>query len=184
MDLVLLNTRLRPPALRRRLVSRPQLLELLDRGLRRKLTLIAAPAGYGKTTLLASWLAVKNQPSAWLALDAYDDSLSRLLAYLAGSLQQVLPGAGEQALEMLRAPGPVRTETLLTMLINNLADQTDDLVMVLDDCHHLTQLEIHRALDFFIQHMPPRCTFISAAAQSPHCRSACYAPGISCWRSA
>lgn len=156
MDLVLLNTRLRPPALRRRLVSRPQLLELLDRGLRRKLTLIAAPAGYGKTTLLASWLAVKNQPSAWLALDAYDDSLSRLLAYLAGSLQQVLPGAGEQALEMLRAPGPVRTETLLTMLINNLADQTDDLVMVLDDCHHLTQLEIHRALDFFIQHMPPQ----------------------------
>ena len=126
----LLNTKLYVPQARSNLVPRPRLIERLDEGLARgrKLTLISAPAGFGKTTLLGEWLDHRRRSEgppalgvAWLSLDEADNDLPRFLTYVIAALQTIEPGIGEGSLAALRATPPQPIEPLLTALINEIA---------------------------------------------------------------
>ena len=146
----LLATKLYVPPLRRSLVRRSHLLERLDRGLRRKLTLVSAPAGFGKTTLLSEWVADRGQSEpqvriAWLSLDAGDNDPARFLTYLLAALRQVEPSVGGAAELMLQAPQPPPPESLLTSLINDIAAIPVPCTLVLDDYHSIQALPIHQS---------------------------------------
>jgi LuxR family transcriptional regulator, maltose regulon positive regulatory protein len=153
----LLATKLHIPSQGSNLVPRPHLLAQLDVGMKRKLTLISAPAGAGKTTLLCEWLqspAGHNTPLAWLSLDTDDNDLIRFWSYVCTALEQLYPGVGEQALALLHSPHPPIIEFVLTTLINALASISTHFTFVLDDYHVITTSRIHHTLAFLLEHMP------------------------------
>jgi len=113
----LLQTKLHVPSVRPGLVPRPHLIERLNAGLHRKLTLISTPAGFGKTTLLSEWVADCGCPVAWLSLDEGDDDPARFLAYLVAALQTVQADVGQAALAALQSHQPPPTELVLTILL-------------------------------------------------------------------
>src|SRR5919202_1014159 len=135
MATAVLTTKLYVPPVRPTLVPRPRLTERLRMSLAGKLTLIAAPAGFGKTTLLAAWLADLVQPVAWLSLDGGDNDPSTFLRYLVAALQTVAPSVGPTLLALLQAPQPPPPAVLLTVLINDLAVLPQASILVLDDYH-------------------------------------------------
>src|SRR3989337_2317837 len=114
----LLATKLYIPSPRPQVVRRSRLIDRLNAGLHRKLTLISAPAGFGKTTLAAEWVAGCGRPVAWLSLDEGDSDPRRFLTYLIAALQTVAPGIGEGILTVLRSPQPPPIESTLTALVN------------------------------------------------------------------
>src|SRR3712207_924209 len=143
----LVSTKLRPSPVRPKLVARPRLAEKLEREPTRKLTLISAPAGFGKTTLLVEWLrerAGSEGSVAWLSLDEGDNDPVRFLSYLVAALQAIEEGIGEGVLSALRSPEPPRVENITAALINELAARPEELTLVLDD-YHLIDSEIGRA---------------------------------------
>jgi LuxR family maltose regulon positive regulatory protein len=152
-------------------VPRRRLLERLDRGLESKLTLVSAPPGFGKTTLLAEWLAspsAKERDIAWLALDQNDNHQPTFWSYLVGALERVRPDAGKGGvLEMLRSQQPPPIETLLVMVLNEVAANPDDLVLVLDDYHVIDVPAIHAGIEFLLEHMPPQMHLIIASRADP-----------------
>src|SRR2546421_4127569 len=135
----LLATKLHPPLPRAHLVRRPQLAARLTQGMMGPLTLVSAPAGFGKTTLLAQWLAESGMPVAWLSLEPGDNELVRFLSYLIAALQTLDPHLGAVALALLQMPHPA-TETVLTLLTNDVGSygrEGADFALVLDDYHVL-----------------------------------------------
>jgi len=156
MMITLLTTKLYFPPARTNLVSRPRLLEMLNRGLKGRLTLIAAPAGYGKTTLMTEWHAGrgKDVPAAWFSIDASDNDPVRFWSYLVSALDSLQSGIVGDALSMLESPQLPPIESLLTLLINDLAVYQKDFVLVLDDVHIIAAPEIHHGIDFLLEHMP------------------------------
>jgi LuxR family maltose regulon positive regulatory protein len=118
----LLTTKLYVPPPRPDVVPRPRLLQRLNEGLRQghRLTLVSAPAGFGKTTLLSEWVATCGRPVAWLALDSGDNDPARFLAYLIAALQTIEDGMGVGVLDRFQAPQPPPMEELLTALINQI----------------------------------------------------------------
>jgi LuxR family maltose regulon positive regulatory protein len=178
----LLATKLYIPPVRPELVSRPRLIERLNAGLNRKLTLISAPAGFGKTTLVSEWVqevgtqhAVPPQ-AAWLSLDEGDNDLVRFLAYLITALRTlVLSGVegievdtGKGALSALQSPQPPPAEAVLTSLINDAVAIPDPIVLVLDDYHLIEAQPIHDALSFLLEHQPPQMHLVIATRDDPH----------------
>ena len=134
----LLETKLYVPRPRRGLVPRPRLSERLNRGAESKLTLVSAPAGFGKTTLLAEWLAAApadGRSAAWLSLDQGDNQPATFWTYLIAALQTVAPGVGASALALLQSPQPPPIEAVLATLLNELGAVPHDVVLVLDDYH-------------------------------------------------
>lgn len=153
----LLATKLQFPASRQPLVARPRLRERLSRGLEGKLTLICASAGAGKTTLLSEWreTAYSSQRSlAWLSLDGEDNDPARFWRYVCTALEPVHAGIGEQILPLIQAPYPPPIESVLTRLINLLAEPASPFALVLDDYHVISSVQIHQALAFLLEHMP------------------------------
>src|SRR4028118_583741 len=120
MSTPILATKLYVPPPQPRVVPRPRLIERLNEGLHRKLTLISAPAGFGKTTLLSDWLAGYERPAAWLSLDEGDGDPTRFLAYLVAALQTIAPNIAEGVLGALQSPRPPPTESTLTALLNDI----------------------------------------------------------------
>jgi len=187
----LLATKLYIPPVRPELVMRPRLVERLNAGLfARKLTLISAPAGFGKTTLLSEWVAdlgltsaggkpekVQGQKSkirmAWLSLDAGDNDPVRFLAYLIAAFQTIDESVGRGALGALQSPGfakastPSPMEELLTVLINQINAIPGGCVLVLDDYHLVTAQTIHDALAFLLDHMPANLHLVIATRADP-----------------
>ncbi|HEX8600818.1 MAG TPA: LuxR C-terminal-related transcriptional regulator [Chloroflexia bacterium] len=163
----LLLTKLRPPVLRRKLVSRPALTRRLEEGLGGKLTLISAPAGSGKTTLLVEWAGHTELPVAWLSLDAGDNDQGRFLAYLIAALQGIRPDIGEAALPILRAPQIVPTEPAMTVLANSIASVPHDFILVLDDYHLIQAEAVHSAMTFLLDHAPPQMHLVIAGRTDP-----------------
>ena len=178
----LLVTKLTMPVLRSELVPRPELVERLNKGLgiggpakasfARRLTLISAPAGFGKTTLLSEWLRGKReatppQQTAWLSLDPGDNDPARFLAYFIAALQQLSPGLGEGMLSAYRSPQPPPTEALLAALINELAGLPAPAILVLDDYHLIEAPPIHDLLGFLLDHLPPRMHLVIATRADP-----------------
>jgi LuxR family maltose regulon positive regulatory protein len=174
MSILLLNTKLFIPPPRPGLVVRPRLLDRLNATLHagQRLIVIAAPAGFGKTTLLSAWIAqLAPLRAAWLQLDHADNDRLRFMSYLIAALQTIEPAWGQTAQTMLRTPlgadGDQTLDAALATLINDLAAQPTPCVIVLDDYHLIQAQSIHAALAFLIDHAPPEVTFVVAGRADP-----------------
>ena len=141
-----LATKLFVPPLRRDLVLRQRLIDQLNLLGQRKLTLISAPAGFGKTTLVSEWIMNCGQPVAWLSLDEGDNDLVRFLSYLIEALQSIESGIGESLLATLQSHQPLQTETILTTLLNEISAINQHGVLVLDDYHAIDSKLIDEVL--------------------------------------
>ena len=155
---VLLATKLNVPGLRPDLVPRPRLAARLDESRGRGLILACAPAGYGKTVLLAEWARGGRQPVAWLSLDAGDNDPARFWRHTVAAVDRVRPGISERMGPLLGPPPPPSFEPLVTALINEVAAQPDAdeaLLLVLDDYHVISAQLVHESLGFLLEHRPP-----------------------------
>jgi LuxR family transcriptional regulator, maltose regulon positive regulatory protein len=166
---VLLATKLHVPRLERGFVPRLRLAEALDEGLARRLILVCAPAGFGKTALLADWARRGNRPVAWLSLDAGDNDPARFWRHAVAALDRVRPEIGERAGPLLGPPAPPSFEGLVTVLINELAAQPgdDELLLVLDDYHLIDTQPVHDSLVFLLEHLPPGLHLVLASRSDP-----------------
>jgi LuxR family maltose regulon positive regulatory protein len=177
----ILSTKLYIPPTRPELVPRPRLIERLNEGLHRKLTIISAPAGFGKTTLVTEWLdslrldAKKESQIesriAWLSLDESDNDQARFLSYFIAALNQIEgidATFGKGALSMLQSPRPPPSDAILTSLINEFAEITDKFILVLDDYHMIEAQPIHDVLTFLLEHLPPLMHLVIATREDPH----------------
>lgn len=165
----LLVTKLYFSPARSQLVARPQLVSRLEAGLQGPLTLIAAPAGYGKTTLLGEW-RLKDQgrtPVAWLSLEPDDNELARFWQYLIAAFETIQTGLTADTGLLLQTPPPPGLETIATRLLNALSQHSQDLVLVLDDCHVITLPAIHASLKFLIEHLPPQIHLVMLTRADP-----------------
>jgi LuxR family maltose regulon positive regulatory protein len=165
----ILATKLYIPPSRRSVVLRPRLVERLNEGLAagHRLTLVSAPAGFGKTTLVGEWIAGCGRPTAWLSLDEGDSDPSRFLTYLIAALQTVAPGIGEGVLTVLGSPQPPPPESTLTALLNDVTTIQSDVVLVLDDYHVLDARPVDDALAFLVEHLPPQLHLVIATREDP-----------------
>src|SRR3712207_2311197 len=154
----LVSTKLRPSQARPKLVARPRLIAKLEREASRKLTLISAPAGFGKTTLLVEWLegrADGDQSVAWVSLDEGDNDPVRFLSYLVSALRRTgEEGFGEGVLAALHSPEPPRMEAVLGALINEFADLPGEVTIILDDYHAIDSESVHRIVTFLLERLP------------------------------
>jgi LuxR family maltose regulon positive regulatory protein len=154
-------------------VPRPRLSERLDRGTASKLTLVSAPAGFGKTTLLTEWLAAgpaapaNERLAAWLSLDRADNDPASFWTYVIAALRTVASGVGESALTLLQAPQPPPIETVLTVLLNDLGALADDIVLVLDDYHVIDASDVQGEMAFLLDHLPPWLHVVIASRADP-----------------
>jgi LuxR family maltose regulon positive regulatory protein len=193
MSTPILTTKLYIPPARPNVVLRPRLIERLNEGLQRKLTLISAAAGFGKTTLLSEWVATlaerqkgkgKRQddgddtllpfsfsllPSwvAWLSLDEGDNDPARFLAYLVAALQTIASTIGAGVVGVLQAPQPLAIESILTALLNDITTLPDHFVLILDDYHVIDARPIDTALTFLLEHLPPQMHLVIATREDP-----------------
>ncbi len=179
-DFQLLTTKLFVPPLRLRVVARPQLLAQLNQGLNHTLTLVCAPAGYGKTTLLAEWIQdcrekdeCNHEPGteqikfAWVSLDQEDNDGVRLMSYIATSLEGILPGIGHEINNLLNTYPPPALIDLLTFLINELSQVSSPIVLVMDDYQFISNTAINEGITFFLDHAPPGLHLIIATRSDP-----------------
>ena len=167
MPTLILATKLYIPPLRPKVVSRPRLLERLNEGLHRNLILIAAPAGFGKTTLVSEWVLGCQRPTAWLSLDEGDNDPTRFLTYLVAALQTIAATLGEGMLGVLQSPQPPPTASILMALLNEITTISDHFVLVLDDYHVLDAKPIDQALTFLLDHLPPKMHLVIATREDP-----------------
>ncbi|WP_255770575.1 LuxR C-terminal-related transcriptional regulator [Pseudarthrobacter sulfonivorans] len=162
----LVATKLYVPAPRRGFVARPRLREKLRLGAECGLTLVSAPAGFGKTALLADWLAGEDRRVAWLSLDPADSEPASFWSYVVASLQGVLPGVGAGALELLGS-SPSATELILASLVNDLAAVTQDVWLVLDDYHAVDSQALRPGMTYFVEHLPPHVHVVLSTRSDP-----------------
>jgi LuxR family transcriptional regulator, maltose regulon positive regulatory protein len=165
--MLLLTTKLFRPPPRPGALLRPRLLAQLNQGLARRLTLVAAPAGYGKTTLVSAWAAAADRPVAWLSLDPDGGDPVRFLSYVLAALQTVRPDLGRSIVVALQSPQPPPVEALLTDLLNALAALPERLILVLDDYHVVDAEPVDRALAFLVAHLPPQLHLVIATREDP-----------------
>jgi LuxR family transcriptional regulator, maltose regulon positive regulatory protein len=165
--LQILATKLYAPPRRGRIVLRPRLDARLNDGLERRLTLVSAPAGFGKSTLVAEWVAACGLPVAWLSLDEGDAEPARFLAYLVEALRTVRPGVGESVLAELESAQPPSVEATLTPLVNELAALPTDVVLVLDDYHAVDARPVDEAVAFLLEHRPSQLHVTIATREDP-----------------
>jgi LuxR family transcriptional regulator, maltose regulon positive regulatory protein len=163
----LLATKLYLPRARPDIVPRPRLTARLASVLNVRLGVIAAPAGFGKTTLLASWLAHQTAPVAWLALDRADNDLTSFVRYLVAALQPIARGVGSITLALLQSPQSPSPPLLLTPLVNELLALPQDSVLVIDDYHMITSAAVHAAVTFLLEHVPPLHLILASREDPP-----------------
>jgi LuxR family transcriptional regulator, maltose regulon positive regulatory protein len=170
MSTPILATKLYIPPPRPQVVLRPRLIERLNEGLSsgRKLTLISASAGFGKTTLVSEWVAGCERPAAWLSLDEGDNDSAHFLTYLVAALQTVSADMGEGVLGALQSPQPPSTESILTALLNEINTVPDHFILVLDDYHVIEATPVENALVFLLEHLPPQMHLVIATREDPH----------------
>ena len=163
---VLLATKLHLPGPRPGLVPRPRLTARLDEGLARGLVLVCAPAGYGKTVLLADWARRGGHPAAWLSLDAGDNDPARFWRHAVAALDRARPGTGERVAPLLGPPAPSSFQGLVTALINDLAGE-EEALLVLDDYHVIGSQQVHESLAFLLEHRPAGIGVVLASRSDP-----------------
>ena len=175
MPTPILATKLYLPRLRSHVVSRPRLITRLNEGLQGKLTLISAPAGFGKTTLVSQWLAGCGRPAAWLSLDAWENDPARFLTYLIAALQTLEATIGAGVVNVLQSPQPPSTESILTTLLNDITAISDEFILVLDDYHVIEAKPVGQALTSLVEHLPRTCTWSSSLVKIPRYHWPAYA---------
>jgi LuxR family transcriptional regulator, maltose regulon positive regulatory protein len=158
-SLPLLATKLHIPRRADGLIERAELLEQLDAIRMRRLTLISAPAGFGKTTLLADWAARTGFPTAWLSLDANDNEPQRFLSYVIAAVRTIVPEFGERLQAAIDRGAMPPAETMLALLVNELAAIDGDLLVVLDDYHAVHNAAVHEGVLFVLEHAPAHVHF-------------------------
>ena len=163
----LLSTKLFIPEPRQRYIIRRSLLEQLDGGLSRKLTLVAAPPGYGKSTLLSIWIKERDFPTAWLSLDAEDNDGLLFIRYLIAALQKISPEIGQISLALLKSTQTPSPSSILSALLNDLAQIERDFTLVLDDYHSIENQEVHDSLTYLLDHLPPHMHLFIASRSDP-----------------
>ena len=151
----ILTTKLYRPRISGDLVPRPRLLRHLEERRDRPLTLVSAPAGYGKTTLVSSWLEACECPSAWVSLDEGDDDLVLFLTYLLAGIETMFPDAVAETGTLLKAASRPPLPVLTHSLINELDQVERPFILVLDDYHHINNIAVHDLLNELLAH-PPR----------------------------
>src|SRR5690242_5133615 len=162
----LLETKLHIPRWRRSLVARPRLSDRLSRGAESALTLVSAPAGFGKTTLLAEWLAVAaadERSVAWLSLDQRDNDPALFWTYLVAALNTGVPGEDAVPLQPPQPPN----EAGLVALLNDLSAISNDVVLVLDDYHVIDARDVQDGMTFLLEHLPPQIHLVIASRTDP-----------------
>ena len=175
MAIPILTTKLYVPPLRENVVLRPHLIERLDEGLRRKLTLISTPAGFGKTTVLSEWIAAYKGPAAWLSLDEGDRDSARFWLHFIAALRTLAASIGTEEMDALQSPQPPSIEAILTSLLNQVVSLPDDpstgsgqgFILVLDDYHMVDSKQIDAALAFLIEKLPPQMHLVIATREDP-----------------
>jgi LuxR family maltose regulon positive regulatory protein len=168
MSTPILAMKLYIPAARSKVVPRPRLIERLKERLNGKLTLISAPAGFGKTTLISEWVAQCGRPTAWLSLDEWDSDFTRFLSYFIAAIQTVAPHIGSGIIEILQSPQPPANDVLLTTLLNEIATIQDPFLLVLDDYHLLDSRAVDQALIFLLEHLPPQMHLVITTREDPN----------------
>lgn len=173
MSDLLLKTKLAMPIIRKDRVARPRLIEKLNadlwqaHGFARKLILVSAPAGFGKTTLVADWLGNIGLQAAWLSLDESDNDPVRFLAYLLAALKQIDARIGLAAINMQQSLPPPPGETIIASLINDLAEISQSFILVLDDYHAIHDPIIHRLVGFLLEHQPENMLQVILTREDP-----------------
>ena len=181
MSTTVLATKLYIPPPRAKIILRSRLIERLNEGLQRKLTLISASAGFGKTTLVSEWIASCERPVAWLSLDEGDNDPTRFLTYFVTALQTfaqrsprreskvegIAAKLGEGVLGVLQSPQPPPIESVLTALINEITNIPDDFIFVLDDYHIIDSKPVDNALTFLLEHLPPQMHLVITTREDP-----------------
>ena len=185
MSTPLLATKLYIPPPRAKIVLRPRLVERLNEGLSGKLTLISAPAGFGKTTLVSEWISSltpnpfakhpggapegrgEEMKVAWLSLDEGDNDPVRFISYLIAALQTIQAGLGEGLLAALQSSQPPQVEGILTSLINEISIIPERFLLILDDYHLLDSQPVDRSLTFLVEHQPPQMHLVIATREDP-----------------
>jgi LuxR family maltose regulon positive regulatory protein len=163
----ILTTKLYLPPTRPSLVPRPRLIEQLNAGLHCNLTLISAPAGFGKTTLLSDWSQQVSQPVAWLSLDEEDNHLARFLAYFISAIQSIGVDLNIEPESILQSTQLPETKTILTTIINDINAAQTSFMLVLDDFHVMETPAIHQAVSFLLVHLPPQMHLVIATRSDP-----------------
>ncbi len=174
----ILNIKINIPPLNTTLLERPSLLNRLDKnltnkeGFNRHLTLISAPAGFGKTTLARSWLSGREAHTAWYSLDQNDNERERFWLYIVSALQKTEPGLGKGSLEMLRSSAleseaAAGRDSLLTPLLNDLFALKESLYLCIDDYHIIDNRQIHQDMAFFIENLPPTIHLVITTRSEP-----------------
>ena len=177
MPVSILATKLFIPSTRPEIVPRPRLIEQLNEGLHRKLTIISAPAGYGKTALVSDWagnlqLDAENESNplsriAWLSLDENDNDPTRFLTYSIAALQTIETNIATGLLSALQSPQSPPIEDILTVLINEITAIHSRIILVLDDYHLIEAEPIHDALTFLLRHLPQQMHLVIATRDDP-----------------
>ena len=174
MTIPFLKSKLYIPPIRPELVSRTNLIQNLNAGIEsnngfvRKLTLISAPAGFGKTTLLSDWVTKSGLLAAWISLDEGDNDSTRFLTYLIGALQSFDCSFGQGILTALQSSRTVNVEMVLTTLLNEISSLPDDVVLILDDYHLIESMDIEKVISFILTHAPAHFHLVIATRSDPN----------------
>lgn len=164
----LIQTKFGIPAPRPVLVPRRRLIERLNSGIQGKLTLISAPAGFGKTTLAAEWLRETHRAVTWLSLDEADNDPARFLSYFLAALQVIDGQAGKEARSLLQAPQPPSQDSLMTTLLNELTTISIPFVLAMDDFHVIETHSTHKLINFIVEHQPGQMHMVLLTREDPH----------------
>ena len=167
MNLPILRTKLYIPPLPQQAVVRSSVIEQLNKGSKGKLTLISASAGFGKTTVLSQWVKYHNDPVGWIALDEEHNDPIRFILYILGALQSVKVAIDESIFAMVLSPQPPPYKTILTLLINEIANLEDDVFLILEDYYLTDSKELDDALAFLLDNMPSQMHLIISTRADP-----------------
>ncbi len=163
----MLLTKLHTPSTGKNFVHRPHLYEKLNEGLNRKLILVSAPAGFGKTSLISDWISQHKIAKAWISLDKGDNDPVGFVSYLVTGIQGIHKEFGHAALDLLKSPNKSTTESIASLLINDLAEIDKDILLVLDDFHLISNSEIMLFLSFFLEHIPENIHLVISTRSDP-----------------
>ncbi|MBL8046936.1 MAG: AAA family ATPase, partial [Anaerolineales bacterium] len=167
MTVPILATKLYAPPPRAKAVLRPSLVARLNEGLPRKLTLISAPAGFGKTTLVSEWLAHCGRPAVWLSLDEGDSEPARFLTYFIAALQTIAPHLGLGHLPVLQGPQPPPAQAVVAELLNEISALPHPFILILDDYHAVDSAAVDEALALLLERQPPQMHLVMATREDP-----------------
>src|SRR5262245_11057532 len=164
---VLLATKIGIPTIRPDLLPRSQLIGRLEEAASRDVVLVSTPAGFGKTTLLASWAKRTERPLTWLSLDPDDNDPGRFWRYIVAAVERLHNGIGKQAFSLFNASAQPTPKAIVTALLNELAARPDELVLVLDDYHLIESHAVHDSLAFLLEHLSPGMHVVISSRSDP-----------------